>query len=175
MALGWYNIFMVDKKPPKTTKKPLNYKNPTIKQRKYVKNVIVKGLSKYQSAVKAGYSPNTARNLQKTIESKPAVKRTMAEALEKAGLTTDYMVRHIKSGMRSKKALVVKDKIEYVYDKSTQHRYLETSLRLAGYGSDTHININVDNRKAYVTMPENPDIIGQTISSVPAPTPKKDK
>ena len=140
-------------KPKTSTKTKPKNKPLSIKQKKYVK-YIMKGMSRKQAALKAGYSENTAIAPGKNLE-KPSVKEEMRKALIKAGLTTTKFAEHINEGMyEANKMMGAGDNYVEIPDYATRHRYLETGLRLSGLGNETNIDINVDNRKLYVNLPK---------------------
>ena len=112
----------------------------TPKQKRYVKEVVA-GKSKQQAAITAGYSPTTAKNAYDKVE-KVGVKKAIEKALEKAGLTEDRIAAKINEGMEAQKIISAnitskdadintKDFIE-VPDYQTQHKFLETAIRLKG-------------------------------------------
>lgn len=125
----------------------------TDKQKKYIKNRRA-GLNKYQSAINAGYSKNTAINAKKDLD-QPLKKRGLQSVLEELGVTDKYLIRKAKQGLNAKKIVTSHTEPDYKFpDYNIRHKYLETALRLRGYGKDYGIKINIDQRKAYVRLPE---------------------
>lgn len=99
----------------------------TIKQRKYIRNRVL-GLNQKDSAVLAGYSPGT--NVTAVVENKPLVAKTLKEAMEKVGLTSDYMAGFLKRGLRVKRSNFTTDK--KIPDHDVRQRYAHLILRARG-------------------------------------------
>lgn len=114
---------------------PARKTNPiTVKQRRYIKGV-VEGKSKYQAAIDAGYSPNTAKVPSLNIE-KLSVKEELNKALERSGLTIQRITDKVSEGMEAKKTFVIGKDGEGTFvetpDHAVQHKYVETAIKLHG-------------------------------------------
>jgi len=66
------------------------------RQKKALENYFVKGMSKRQSGIQAGYSPTNTSSMNKLIARKPII-----ESLEKAGLTDDRLAEIIEEGTKA--------------------------------------------------------------------------
>lgn len=67
----------------------------TLKRRKFVAGLLA-GKSQTKAAISAGYSKKCAKSIASEILTKPDVKATFAELLDKAGLTDDHLAARIK-------------------------------------------------------------------------------
>lgn len=72
----------------------------TPRQRKALDNLVENGGNKYQAAVDAGYSPNTAITPSKVFESK-GIQELVAKG-DVAGLTDEYALGRLKAAMDSR-------------------------------------------------------------------------
>lgn len=121
-------------------------KKPSVRARKYLKNKVA-GKSDYQAAVDAGYSHNTALNARKKVEN-GGTSLLLHEAMEKNGLTFDYLVKKIKEGIEQTNDCNL-GRIDY----ANRHRYIETALRLYGFDKSELIDVTVTNQRAYIVLP----------------------
>ncbi len=105
----------------------------SIKARKYISNKI-SGMSDYQAAIKAGYSRNTAVAAKQNIEN-PSVQRMLNELMERHGLTDEYLIDKLVDGLsKPVKVSVSGFGVTKCPDYALRHKYLETALKLKGYG-----------------------------------------
>lgn len=126
---------------PLTKSRPLTYKETKLIQG------IVQGKTKRQAAVDAGYgtSPTSAASIASETLSKPNVQEAMMSAMTAAGIDAALLARTIKNGLTATKGIIVRDPgavdtdesknsafYEEVPDHAVRHRYLETSLKIAG-------------------------------------------
>lgn len=129
----------------------------TLRQQRYKKNRIL-GMSQYNAAVAAGYSPNTAKQACK-IEN--IVKYSLADAFEQAGLTDKAIIAHALKGLEALKiqacdVYVFKDengkwkvneeKNEFVEveDWHVRHKYFETILKLLNKIKEQNLGVSVN-------------------------------
>lgn len=97
-------------------------------------------MNAYQSAVKAGYSHNTAINAYKNIEKR----LKFDDLLVKHGLDNQTVVKVLGDGLNATRSLVATElvsgdesehrvsKVIEVPDHAVRHRFLETFLKLRG-------------------------------------------
>lgn len=114
----------------------------TFRQRKAVENLVANGSSIAQAMRDAGYSPRTVRDPGKLTRSEAFI-----ELMEAAGLTDSRLVKVLDEGLGATKAVVMGTKSEESFvdvapDYPTRHKYLETGLRLKGYGKTDSVSIN---------------------------------
>lgn len=117
-------------------------RNPTIRQRKAAENLVAKGSSVAQAMRDAGYSPRTVRDPGKLTRSEAFI-----QLMEQGGLTDSRLVQVLDDGLGATKAVVMGVKSEESFvdvtpDYPTRHKYLETGLRLKGYGKTDSVSIN---------------------------------
>lgn len=147
-------------------RKPLG-RSPTPKQRKAVQlmseNVSADKPRSLKSILKeAGYSDNMSKRPSKVIEGDG-----FQRVLEEAGITDDILAETLSDGLRAVtfvktekvtgagKSRIKTEDVVLVPDINTRHKYLETGLRLKGYGKqagDININFNghaQEQRKVY--------------------------
>lgn len=103
-------------------------KEPSIRSIKYVNNTL-SGMNKKKAALSAGYSPATAHNASRAIETVP-VARTIQEALEKQGITSDVIAKGIREGMEAVRLETIAGEVVTNVDFAVRYRYLELSLKL---------------------------------------------
>lgn len=127
-----------------------------VRQQLY-KKYRLEGYSKYSSAIKAGYSKNTAltaSNLEKLIN--------MRYWLELQGLTDSKLAEHAKEGLNANKVISANiihgdadektnDFIE-VPDWQSRHRYFETILKLQNKLKDLIIDNSKHEHKTFVQV-----------------------
>lgn len=110
----------------------------------------------------AGYSDSMSEKPKQIIQSKG-----FQDILEEAGITDDILAETLNDGLRAVtfvktekvvgigKSRIKTEDVILVPDINTRHKYLETGLRLKGYGKQAgEININFNNhaqtqRQAY--------------------------
>lgn len=116
-----------------------------IRQQKY-KEYRLQGFSKYASAIKAGYSRNTAINATKNIERRC----NFDQLLEVQGLTDIELAKHAKEGLNATKLQSINFKSIERPDWFARHKYLETILKLQGKlkdkGVDVKVGVNIENK-----------------------------
>jgi len=117
------------KRPPKT-----------LKERAWLKEYIKTG-NATQSALKTYNTSNLGS--AKQIGHENLTKLDLAQIMEAKGLTDDNLMNHIVEGLE-KPVKVTADGIE-TPDYAVRHKYLETTLRLKGYGAKEQTNVQVNN------------------------------
>jgi hypothetical protein len=118
----------------------------TVKQAKLI-NGIIAGKTKRQAAKDAGYSgnPESLSAGASQVLKKVNVQEAMMEAMTRAGIDADLLAGTIKRGLTATKGVIVRDPgavdsdesansafYEEVPDHAIRHRFLETSLKIAG-------------------------------------------
>ena len=131
-----YKLDENGKRPPKT-----------LKERKFIKEY-----SKHGNGAKAvrdaGYNAVTVQS-QGVIARGNIKKLSLGDAMEKHGLTDEYLTEQIKIGIQADKLVSTNTGTREYPDHQTRHKYTETALRLRGHGKE---GIVVDQRKQYVVM-----------------------
>ena len=118
----------------------------TLRQKKYVGNIVVKGMRKEDAALDAGYNPNSNPTM---IEKTAGVQNLMVTALKRAGLDEDKLALKIRDGLEANDHRFFTHEGEVVSerevpDQSTRHKFLQTSLELMRYiKSNTIENLNL--------------------------------
>jgi phage terminase small subunit len=105
-------------------------KEPSVRAKKYIKNKIA-GMSDYQAAIKAGYSPNTAVAAAKNIEN-PSVEAAMEEILDRAGLTDEYMAGKLREATEATKIHGTNDNFVEIKDWMAILKALDLGYRVKG-------------------------------------------
>ena len=108
----------------------------TLKQRKYA-NALASGKAKTksQALAMAGYADQTNPAM---VEKSPEMKNAMLAAMQRYGVSDDFLTKTLKNGLRAKHIQyftekgIVTDK-RATPDHSTRHKFLQTSLELKGY------------------------------------------
>lgn len=109
-----------------------------------------------EAMIKAGFSEKTANHQAKRTVERSCIQTPIMKALEKSGINDEHLADKIKEGLECKKVIsatvIHKDKegkteqiddfIE-VPDNPTQHRYVETALKLKNSYPDPNIDISV--------------------------------
>lgn len=86
--------------------------------------------------------------------------KPIARALEKAGLTDEYLMNGIKEGTSAKKPLIINGKVAEYPDHSVRHKYYETALKLGARFPKEEININeTSNKTLRVIIEENTELL----------------
>ena len=103
----------------------------------------ISGMDRFNSAIKAGYSRNTAITASRNLESK----WNFAEFMRQQGLTDEFLVKKIKDGFEANKVISARivgadanestDDFIEVPDHAIRHKYLETALKAKG-----RLNVN---------------------------------
>lgn len=111
----------------------------TQRQKKAIANVIA-GDSVSKAMLKAGYSPNTAKN-PKELTKTPVFLQTM----ERLGISDEKLAQRINEGLDATRAVVMGTKSEESFvdiqpDFMVRHKYVETSLKLKGYATEKPSN-----------------------------------
>lgn len=141
-------------------------KQPSIRARKYIKNKIA-GMSDYQAAIKAGYSSNTALAAVQNIE-KPMVKETMAQMMDRMGLTDERLHQHLMDGLENaNKIHGYNDNFVEVPDYSVRHRYLETAYKLKDKFPTQKMDLAIGGQDTINRWKKEMGIDEQSLSSVP--------
>jgi len=117
-----------EKKAKKPAKKKAKKERFTVRQKKY-KAYRLKGLSQYKSAKYAGYSESYCK---RACDIESSVELSMAEALEKAGLTDDVIAQRIEEGTRAMTLKTTKDDAYEVIDHGNRLKALELAGKFAG-------------------------------------------
>ena len=128
------------------------YKAKTIKQKKWLKRTIELGNG--TQAAKEIYNVKT-EDSARAMASQNFHKLEMDDALLAEGLTEYRAAQSLKEGLESMKIHGTNDNFIEIQDKPTQHRYLETLLRLKGHGpTAVQVNTQINMGKVYVKLPE---------------------
>lgn len=106
----------------------------TQKQRIAAKEMVENGGTTASAMRKAGYSAAMVKNPQKLIKSKGFI-----ETLELMGLSEERLAKVLDDGLDATKTVVMGTKsnesfVDIQPDFAVRHKYLETALRLRGYG-----------------------------------------
>ena len=132
---------MKKKRPPKT-----------IKEKKWLIKTI-----EYGDGAKAAmevYDVNGNASAR-AIASQNFSKLSLDDALLAEGLTEHSAAKSIKEGLEAMKIHGTSDNFIEIQDKPTQHKYLETFLRLKGHGpAGVQFNQQINMGKVYVQLPE---------------------
>lgn len=133
-------------------KRKTRKKAPTItpRQAKYIANRL-EGKSKKRSAIEAGYPEYMAHCAATKVET-PAVREAMTAALERRGLTTDFLAMRIAEGVDAKKTVYatfegeISDMKDFI-DFEQRGRYIDRALELRGdikrNGGEMNVNMPV--------------------------------
>ena len=112
--------------------------NPTKKlnrrQRAYRKNRIL-GMNQYNAARAAGYSENYSKiacRIEKTV------KDSMADLMQQAGLTDEFMIAYAKLGLEASKLTAFGRSCDW----GSRHKFYETLMKMSGKLKTTDIAIN---------------------------------
>jgi len=109
-----------------------------------------------EAMIKAGFSKTTAHSQAKRTVERSVIQTPIMQALEKAGISDDHLADKIKNGLDCTKVISatvihkdnngkteqIDDFIE-VPDNPTQHRYVDTALKLKGAFPDPKIDVTV--------------------------------
>jgi hypothetical protein len=80
--------------------------NLSIRERRLVKNIASGGFNTYKDAmIDAGYTESVASKLAYQVLGKPSVKNALQKALEKVGLSDDFIATGIKEGCEATKVI----------------------------------------------------------------------
>jgi phage terminase small subunit len=94
---------------------------------------VVAGKTATVALLEAGYAPTTAHKQQKAILGKDRVKRAIEQAMEEAGITTQFLARTMKEGLEAKKGVFHEGKcVAQEADHTNRHRFAKTCLQLRG-------------------------------------------
>ena len=102
------------------------------KERTIVK-AISQGKEDKEALKLAGYSESYAIAQKKNIINKPSIQSALHIIMENSGITDEFMMGKLKEGMDSKKTVSNGKSFKEVDDRPTQHKYLETGLKLKGH------------------------------------------
>ncbi len=131
-------------------------KATTIKQKRWLKRTIELGNG--TQAAKEVYNVKTEDGAR-AMASQNFLRLQMDEALEAEGLSDHTAAKSIKSGLEAMKIHGTNDNFIEIQDKATQHRYLETLLRLKGHGQQVQVNTQINVGKVYVELPKKKSVI----------------
>ena len=147
---------VLKKLPPK--KSPHLTRTATQKRdRRLVKIILANPEMPHNEAmIKAGFSKTTANAQAKRTVERSMIQTPIMKALEKAGINDDHLADKIKQGLECTKVISatvihkdnngkteqIDDFIE-VPDNPTQHRYVDTALKLKGAFPDPKIDVTV--------------------------------
>jgi hypothetical protein len=121
-------------------------RKPSIKQIKAVANLVENGGSISKAMVQAGYSEATAKTPQKLTESE-GFKTLMAQM----GVSDEKLINVINDGLDAIKPNEFTG--EVLPDHQARHKYLETALRLKGYGKvGSTLNVQTDGGEVKVVV-----------------------
>lgn len=121
-------------------------KKPTIKQIKAVANLVENGGNVSKAMRDAGYSAETAKVPAKLTESE-GFKTLMAQM----GVSDEKLVAVINQGLEAYKPNEFTG--EVLPDHQARHKYLETALRLKGYGkTGSTLNVQTDGGEVKVVV-----------------------
>jgi hypothetical protein len=114
-------------------------RKPSAKQIKLAQIKLEKpGLSKYQQAIEAGYSPNSAKNPQ-DIEQTDSWKALMEQYFP-----DDKLAKKIDEGLEATKVVTSPTEPDKeVEDYATRHKYLDTALKLKGKYPESKSGVGV--------------------------------
>lgn len=92
------------------------------------------GLSKKESKLKAGYSPDTSTS---TIEAAPSLRNALLDAMDRVGVTSDYLAGKLASGLNAKSEhfFTFKGKVKDVKvteNHEIQQKYFRNALEIRG-------------------------------------------
>lgn len=127
----------------------------TIKQRIAAKELVENGGSVASALRKAGYSEAIVKNPQKVTQS-----LGFTEVLETMGISEARLAQVLKEGLSATKLVATgKDGVDDSFlniqpDFAVRHRYLETGLRLLGYGTKYDTNPSDTNDSIVIYLPE---------------------
>lgn len=105
-------------------------KEPSIRAKRYIKNKIA-GMSNQQAAIAAGYSPATAKNAAKKVETGGAGVM-MEEILNNAGLTDEYMAKKLHGATEATRIHGTNDNFVEVTDWMVILKALELGYKVKG-------------------------------------------
>ena len=116
-----------------TDAKKDSLKGLNVRQRKYVKNK-ASGMSNQQSAIKAGYSKNTAKNAARDLEN-PGVEKAIGDLIREAGLGEDRILEVVNQALAdgmdgATRIWTTKDEKYERPDFAVKHKYLDTLIKL---------------------------------------------
>ena len=101
----------------------------SVRQKKYAKYRVT-GMSKQKAALKAGYSPATAKNVEKNIEER-GVGIAIADMLRNNGLGEEEIMAIMKEALaKSTRIWTTKDKMYERPDYEVKRRYIDMILKL---------------------------------------------
>lgn len=119
-------------------------KEPSIRAKKYIQNKVA-GMTDYQAAIKAGYSPNTALAAKQNIEN-PVVKEEIGRLMEKKGLTDDKILDHLIEGLNAVRIHGTDSNFIEVNDYAVRAKYLDIAIKLKKLiSTEPTTNIQVNN------------------------------
>ena len=117
----------------------------TVKQRKYIKYV-AQGMNKNKALEKAEYAHQT--NVA-SVEKSPDVKKGLLKAMERIGITDDFIAKGIYEGTKATRTLfytnngIVSDK-RVIKDFDIRHKYIKLSAEIRGdLINDPSVNMNL--------------------------------
>ena len=157
-------ITEAEKPAPEAIKKPKHKPTPHLtrtamqKRDKRLIRIILANpeMPHNEAMIKAGFSKTTANKQAKRTVERSSIQTPIMQALEKAGINDDSLAQKIKDGLECKKIIsatvIHKDKdgkteqiddfIE-VPDNPTQHRYVDTALKLKRSYPDPNVDLNI--------------------------------
>ena len=103
-----------------------------VKDRKIVKG-LTEGKEEKEVLKSVGYSDSYINSERKKIINKPAIQDTLAIIMENTGITDEFMLGKLKKGMDATKLHGTGKDSQKVEDFSTQHKFIETGLKLKGH------------------------------------------
>lgn len=141
---------------------PLEERTPKIdynRRRKLYRQYRLSGLCIYDSAIKAGYSRNTAYAQGKRLDRVGNIRQT----LEVMGVTDDVLVDKMRQGMEAERAIVCDKTIHHEPDYHTRHKYVETALKLKGHLDKSDTVSGITNIQVNFNVTEAKDTHGEVI------------
>lgn len=113
-------------------------KSASMRQQKALANLVENGGNVSKAMIDAGYSPATAKTPQKLTESDSFI-----ALMEQEGITDQLMLHTLRDGLKAEKVVIVgngDDAFADVQpDHQNRHKFLETAIKLKGYGKDITI------------------------------------
>ena len=140
------------------SKKPTKQANLSIRERKLIKNIAA-GMTALDAMKDAGYAESTARKKAKQVVGQSRIQESIQAIMERKGLTDERLTEVLERGLESTKvisAMIIRGKPDSIADEkdgmkdansmtkdfvevpdyATQHKYLDTGLKLKGHLRD---------------------------------------
>lgn len=113
------------------------YNTLSEEEKQYVKNVVLRGLTIRDSIIDAyGMSDDKQITaLERSLQRSPSVRSAIGEAMDAVEITDGFLAEVLKRGLNAEKIYYDKDQGVIntgEHDHATQHKFLETALKLKG-------------------------------------------